>query len=205
MHGVRVSDEIAEAPKFEGMTPLLPAIQYGHEDIAVYLLSLPPGPNARNLTLGIRVGSGEYPLLTLAAHAGLVRVVEELLARSVDLLTRDAQGQVAVCRAVIMCYVGVVDVLLKAHASGGGDGGGVEAVVECPCRQGDQPYPLLFHAFKQDENPKITPDARLATVQCLVKKWGANVRALFTSADGQFEYYPIFFAAMEGRAWLLFS
>jgi ankyrin repeat protein len=46
----------------------------------------------------------------------MVRVVEELLDLGVDLLARDAQGQLAVCMAVVHCHVEVVNVLLGAHA-----------------------------------------------------------------------------------------
>jgi hypothetical protein len=113
-------DEIAVVEfalsEFSIITPLLAALQYGHEDLALYLLSLPPGEGGRNLNLGSRAGLAEYPLLTLAAKEGMVRVVEELLDLGVDLLARDAQGQLAVSRAVSMCHVEVVDVLLEAHA-----------------------------------------------------------------------------------------
>jgi len=33
--------------------------------------------------------------------------------------------------------------------------------------------------------------------RCLVQRWGANAQALFISADGQCEFFPIQLAAMR--------
>jgi ankyrin repeat protein len=107
-------DELAEGQETEFATPLLAAIQTGHEDIAMYLLLLPPGEDGRNLNLDGQIGPRECPLLLLAAQAGLVRVVEALLALGVDLMARDSDGDLAVSLAVSMCHIEVVNVLLEA-------------------------------------------------------------------------------------------
>jgi hypothetical protein len=121
----------------------------------------------------------------------MVRVVETLLALGVDLLARDAQGDLAVSRAVSMCHVEVVNVLLEAHARQGGGNGSVKALLECPSAQ---KVPLLFQVL--DSLDSVAPAARLAMARCLVHKWGANVRAISIVAER--EWYPLFAAAICG-------
>jgi len=156
-------------------TPLLAALSHEHEDVALYLLSMPRGDHSPPLNLNARYK--DTPMLTMAAEAGMLGVVKLVLGLGVDLLARDPQHHLAVCRAVRKCHVEVVDVLLEAHATEGGD---VKAMVDCPWAQYDEEeaYPLLFHAI--DKEPDITPEARLAMVRCLVQRWGADVRAIVT-------------------------
>ena len=157
-------------------TPLLAALAHGHEDMALYLLSLPRGDHSPPLALNARYNG--YPLLTMAAKAGMLGVVKLLLGLGVDLLARYPQNHLAVCRAVRKCHIEVVNVLLEANAMQGGD---MEAMVECSCAQGDEEeaYPLLFHAI--DKGPDIAPEARLAMVRCLVQRWCADMRAINTT------------------------
>jgi len=88
-------EKIAEAPDFGDVTPLMLALENDHEDIALYLLSL-GDEDPRSLNLEWRTVRNTSSLLTLAVRAGMVRVVEALLGHGVNLLARDAQGQLAV-------------------------------------------------------------------------------------------------------------
>ena len=138
----------------------------------------------------------DNPLLTIAVEAGLPRVVKALFNLGLDLMGRDAERHLAVCRAVTGCHVEVVNVLLEAHALQNGGDGGAKAVVECPCSQehDQQAYPLLFHALSTVRT--TTPENQLAMVRCLVQKWGADVRAVICSGAQKCEEYPLFDAAM---------
>ena len=173
---------------FGDVTPLKLALQNDHEDIALYLLSLGDG-NPQRLDLERRTVRNNSSLLTLAAKAGMVRVVEALLGHGVNLLSRDTLDQLAVCRAVEHCRVEVMNVLLEAHARQGGEGG-LGMVLECPCvRSADkEATPLLFHAISNSSTTSL--GAQLAIVRCLVQQW-----AVMTSLSNGRELYPIFCAA----------
>lgn len=101
--------------------------------MALYLLSLPRGGHSPPLTLNARYK--DCPVLTMAAKAGMLEVVNLVLGHGVDLLARDANNHLSVCRAVRKCHVELVNVLLGVHAMEGGD---IEAVVECPCAQDEE-------------------------------------------------------------------
>jgi hypothetical protein len=101
------------------------------------------------------------PLLTIAAEAGMLQVVKALLEHDVNLIAWDADGHLAVCRAVNRCLVAVVNVLLEAHAKQGGGDEGVQAVLKCPCWEDEdekERSPLLFHAI--EDEVAITDEAR---------------------------------------------
>jgi hypothetical protein len=123
-------------------------------------------------------------------------VIKALLDLGLDLMGRDADRHLAVCRAVTGCRVEVVNVLLGAHAVQNGGDEGAKAVLECPCTQvqEQQAYPLLFHAL--DTVRTTTPENQLAMVRCLVQKWGADVRAVICSGAQKCEYFPLYDAAM---------
>lgn len=170
------ADEVHEAFGTHVPTPLYVAILNGHEVLALYLLSLPRTEESAPLHLNGRPGcKNSSPLLIVAAHKGLVRVAEALVALGIDLLARDARGQLAVCRAAFNCHVEMVNMLLEAHAKQGG-AGGVKGLMECCCATGGVANTLLYDAINIRRD--VIPDMRLATVQGLVHKWGANVWAI---------------------------
>jgi len=177
-------------------TPLSRALHMRDEDMALYLLSLAREEDSTPLNLDMRVAYKDFPLLTMAADLGMMRVVKALLALGADLLARDSEGHLPVCRAVRKCHVEVVNVLLGAHAAQGGGDGSVEAVLDCPCKQ-DQinAYPLIFHAMDGDFGN--TPEARLTMVRYLVQNWDLKLQAM-TAVDGflEVECHPFFMATM---------
>ena len=120
-----------EDPDAHNNTPLLVAVSQRQEDMVSYLLSLPRDENSPPLNLNARfVVDSSHPSLTMAAKLGLVRAVKAFWGLDVDLLARDLEGHLAVCRAVRACHVEVVNVFLEAHAIRRGD---IEAIVERPC------------------------------------------------------------------------
>lgn len=109
------ADEGAWTKELDG-TPLALALTAGHEEIALYLLSLPRGEDSPPLNLDKppcnQHKNNCMPLLTAAAIHGMARVVEVLLGLDADLLASDAVGHLAICRAVQKCHVDVANVLL---------------------------------------------------------------------------------------------
>ena len=149
-------DETADGPDTERLTPLLAALHIGYEEVAVCLLSLPRAEDSPPLNLEGR-SLGEDTMLALAAREGMVRVVEALLVLGVDLQARDADGHLAVCRAMECCHVEVVKVLLGAHATQGG-AEGVKVALDVPARTAKKHIPSSSTRFSTIRTPHPTRD-----------------------------------------------
>ena len=100
-------DEVAWTKDLPYGTPLAAALARIREEVAFYLLSL-PRKDSPPLDVDRSIGDhNRTPVLTAAAFTDMVRVARMLLGYGADLLARDREGHLAVCRAVQKCHVGV--------------------------------------------------------------------------------------------------
>lgn len=110
-------------------------------------------------------------------------MVKLLLGHGADLLARDSEGHLAMCRAVRQCHVEVVNILLEAHTAQENGNGSMTAVVECPCvqdedEQGYPPIPCSRHSARQYARGATSDGAVLGSEMgrecagcCYYKSW----------------------------------
>ena len=96
------------------LTPLVGAISGGHEDLALYLLTLPD----QELKLNRRLADG-HSILHLCAVRGMTRLLKELVQRGADMDSSDHSQHTPLCLAACNGYLRIVRFLLEQYQAGG--------------------------------------------------------------------------------------
>lgn len=122
------------------MTPLSSAIERSHEDLALYLLSLPDQELDLNRSLG-----EDASLLHICAKLGSTRVAKELVRRGADMDVKDSEHHTPLCTAAIRAHLPLVRYFLQQYQRRGQSE--LERALSHPCLEEGLDYSVLIHVI----------------------------------------------------------